>query len=323
MQGKITSEHEAPHTVYAGIDVCKEWLDIHLHPVGQTLRVANSKAGLRTLKAALSGLAVARVVLEATSKYHRQAQRSLTAAGHQVAVVNPLRARLFAEACGDLAKTDRIDARSLARLGAMLQPRTTPPVPETIEALQELVRARTAMTAGLTALRNRLGIAATAFLKAELRRQCANTQRAINRLSAEIKRRIADDPDLARRQDILLSIPGIGPATAATLVADCPELGTLSAKAATLLAGLAPIARDTGNSSGQRHIKGGRQSLRNALYMAALTAQRVNPPLHTCYQRLRDNGKKPKVALTALMRKLFIIANTLIAQNRTWTPIAP
>ena len=320
MQGKIMSEQSAPEPVYVGIDVCKERLDVYLHPAGRRLRIANSREGLKRLGRVLGGFDVALVVMEATAKYHRLAQRGLAQAGFGVAVVNPLRARLFAEAAGALAKTDRIDARMLAVMGAALGPQARPPAPVEMEALQELVRARGAATRDLTGLKNRRGAAETPFLKAELRRQVGNSERSIARLSAEIERRIAADPALARRRLILLSIPGVGPAVAAVLLADCPELGALSARAAALLAGLAPIARDTGDTTGQRHIKGGRKTLRNALYMSALSGARFNPDIKAFHQRLRAKGKKPKVALTAVMRKLIILANTLIKEDRHWQP---
>ncbi len=323
MQGKMMSEQSAPEPVYVGIDVCKERLDVYVHPTGQRLSVANSRDGLKRLKQALAGIDVALVVMEATAKYHRLAQRTLVQAGLLVAVVNPLRARLFAEAAGALAKTDRVDAKMLAIMGAALGPQARPPAPEEMEALQELVRARSAATGDLTGLKNRHGAAQTPFLKAELRRQIGNLERSIARLSAEIERRIAADPALARRRRILLSMPGVGPAVAAVLLADFAELGALSAKAAALLAGLAPIARDTGDTSGQRHIKGGRKTVRNALYMAALSASRANPDLKVFYQRLRAEGKKPKVALTAVMRKLIILANSLIKDDRQWQTSAP
>ena len=323
MQGKIMSEQSTARPVYVGVDVCKERLDVYVHPTGQRLSVANSRDGLKQLTRALAGLDVALVVMEATAKYHRLAQRTLAQAGFPVAVVNPLRARLFAEAAGALAKTDRIDARMLAVMGAALDPQARPPAPVEMEALQELVRARSAATRDLTGLKNRRAAAQTTFLKAELRRQIDNLERSIARLAAEVERRIADDPALDRRRQILLSIPGIGPGVTAVLLADCAELGALSPKAAGLLAGLAPIARDTGDTTGQRHIKGGRKSVRNALYMAALSAARSNPPLNTFHQRLRAHGKKPKVALTAVMRKLIVLANTLIKEDRKWQPNSP
>jgi transposase len=323
MQGKIMSEQSAAEPVYVGVDVCKERLDVDVHATGQRLSVANSRNGLKRVKQALAAFDVALVVMEATGKYHRLAQRTLAQAGFLVAVVNPLRARLFAEAAGALAKTDRIDARMLAVMGAALNPQVRPPAPAAMEALQELVRAQSAATTDLTGLKNRRGAAQTAFLKLELRRQIGNLERSIARLSAEIERRITNDPALARRRQVLLSIPGLGPRVTAVLLADFAELGALSAKAAALLAGLAPIARDTGDTSGQRHIKGGRKTVRNALYMAALSASRTNPDLKAFYQRLRTEGKKPKVALTAVMRKLIILANTLIKEDRQWQTSPP
>ena len=323
MQGKIMSEHGAMGAVYVGVDVCKERLDVHMHPTGHSLSVANSRDGIRHLRRALDRAEVALVVMEATGKFHRQVQRTLSQAEVPVAVVNPARARLFAEARGTLAKTDRIDARMLAIMGQALDPQARPPAPARIEALQELVRARSAAVRDLTGLKNRRSAAQTPYLRAELRRQIGNLERSVARLTAEVERRIADDPALQRRHRILLSIPGIGPAVAAVLLADCAELGTLSAKTAAALAGLAPIARDSGHTRGQRHIRGGRRSIRNALYMAALSAARANPDLKAVFLRLRANGKKPKVALTAVMRKLIILANTLINQDRMWNTNAP
>ena len=237
MQGKIMSEQGTPEPVYVGIDVCKERLDIYLHPAGRRLCIANDRVGLKRLKQALAGLDVALVVMEATAKYHRLAQRGLAQAGFGVAVVNPLRARLFAEATGTLAKTDRVDAMMLAIMGAAIGPKARPPASAEIEALQELVRARSAATREMTRLTNRRGAAQTPFLKTELRRQIGNLERSIARLAAEIARRIAADPVLARRYRILLSIPGVGPAVAPVLLADCAELGGLSAKAAALARG--------------------------------------------------------------------------------------
>ena len=323
MQGKIMSDQSAAEPVYVGVDVCKDRLDVYLHPDGQRRRFVNSREGLRGLKRSLAGRNVALIVMEATGKYHRHAQRALSQAGFAVAVVNPLRARLFAEAVGWLAKTDRIDAQMLAIMGATLDPQARPPAPAEIEALQELVRTRNAMTRDLTGIRNRLGAAQTSFVSRELRRQSKIFEGAIARLDAEIKRRIAADPGLDWRYRILVSIPGIGPTVAAVLLADLAELGNLSAKAVGALTGLAPIACDSGQSSGQRHIRGGRRPVRNALYMAALAAVRANPNLAAFYQRLRHNGKKPKLALTAVMRKLAILANTLIREDRLWQPTQP
>ena len=322
MQGKDVSEPNAP-PVYAGLDVCKEWLDVHLHPSGERLRVSNDRFGMRRLKRVLAGRAVARVVMEATGKHHRAAQRSLHAAGLAVAVVNPLRARLFAEATGALAKTDAIDARLLALMGAALSPAETPPAPVALEAVSELVNARTAAIAERTALSNRLAAAATSFLKAELRRRRDACQRHVERLDAQIRRLILQDAEMSRRHAILCSIPGIGPTTAAAFLAGLDELGACSGKEIAMLAGLAPLANDSGQRNGRRRIKGGRMPVRNAAYMAALSASRHNQDLAAFARRLAKAGKRPKVVLVAVMRKLVVLANALITNNRLWTPNPP
>lgn len=324
MQGKVESTNSAA-AVYAGIDVSKDWLDVHVHPASRSFRVENTLLGLRRLQRQLEmyGLRPERMVMEATGKYHRQAFRTLSAWGYGVAVVNPLRARLFAEACGMLAKTDRIDARLLALMGQSLAPKPDVPAPPQLEDLQELVNAHSAAHAEAVTLGNRLGQSTIPFLKTELRRKQTSLSGHVKRIAAKIAEVIRADPGLWARYTILISIPGIGATTAAAVLAGLSELGQCSAKAASLLAGLAPIADDSGNRHGQRHIKGGRMPVRNALYMAALSAARFNPDLKIVYQRLRNAGKPPKLALTAVMRKLVVLANTLITQNRLWQPNQP
>jgi transposase len=323
MQGQKSPERSAQPGVYVGVDVCKDWLDVYLHPIGQKLRVSNTPQGLKALKRRLAELPVELIVMEATAKFHRQAHRTLHAAGFAVAVVNPLRARLFAEAVGQLAKTDRLDARVLALMGQTLEPSALAPAPEALEALQELARARAAAKAEETALSNRRGASQTAFLKAELGRRLKVLAGHIERLEAEIERRIGADPALKRRYDIVVTIPGVGPVAAVALVIGLPELGACSAKAAALLAGLAPLARDSGAKAGERHIWGGRAFVRTGLYFAAVAAARCNPQLRDDYKRLRDAGKKAKVAITAIMRKLVVLANVLIKEDRAWKPIQP
>jgi transposase len=317
MQGKVHAGAMA--AVYVGIDVSKERLDVYLHPLGERLAVANDAGGWRHLRYRLAGLGTVRVVMEATSKYHRSVHRRLHAGAIPVAVINPLRARLFAEARGQLGKTDVIDARMLALLAEQLAPDPTAPLSPAAEALQELVRARATAVAERTAAGQRRALATTAFLRRELARAVAALERHIARLEAEIDRLIAADPDLARRKAVLRSIPGIGPVTANTLIADLAELGRCSDKQIASIAGLAPHPRDSGARQGQRRTGGGRASLRSSLYMAAVAALRSNPDLKAFHQRLSDKGKPFKVAITAVMRKLLILANSLIAQNRTWS----
>jgi len=328
MQGKVSSERTAMATVYVGIDVCKEWLDIHLHPLGRSFRVANDTAGLRRLKRELDALgqmprSALRIVMEATGKLHRAALRSLHADGFYVSVVDPLRARLFAKACGFLAKTDRLDARLLAIMGEALKPAQTPPPDQALEALQELVNARAAATSERTALSNRMKTAVTAFLRKELARRLAALDTHIARLDGEIERGICAEPEMRRHADILISIPGIGAVTAASLIAGLCELGACSGKQAAMLAGLAPLACESGERAGHRAIRGGRPAPRNAIYMAALSAARHNPDLARFAERLKKAGKPNKVVLVAVMRKLIVLANTLITKNRSWTPNPP
>lgn len=320
MQGKVSPEPNAQMRVYVGIDTCKAWLDVYAHPIGLAFRVPNSGEGLKQLKRRLAGLVVVLIVMEATGKLHREAYRNLTDSGHAVAVVNPLRSRLFAEALGQLAKTDKVDARMLALMGAMLEPKAKPSAPETIETFQELVRGREAFVQERTALLNQLGDAKATFLKQQIRRQIRTIEAAIERLQKESVRIVKADPGLARRYEILLSIKGIGPVTAVAILANFPEIGTCNAKQTAMLAGLAPIANDSGDRAGTRRIKGGRAGLRTGIYMAAVSAASSNPGLKAFYDRLVAAGKLPKVALTAVMRKLLVLANTLIRDDRPWTP---
>lgn len=322
MQGKVLSEQGAL-PVYVGVDVCKAWLDVYVHPLGRKLRVSNDREGLRRLKRELRDHQVKLIAMEATGKYHRQAHRTLSAAGLAVAVVNPLRSRLFAEATGAPGKTDRIDAQVLAVLAEGLKPEAKMPAPAMLEELQELLRARNAATAEMAALTNRLGASEVKFLKTELTRRIKSTHAHIERLAAEIERRIADNAVLARRYAIVLSIPGIGPVAAANLVIGLAELGQASGKSAARLAGLAPLPDDSGESTGIRYIQGGRAHVRTAIYMAAVAAARCNPDLAAFYKRLRSHGKKPKVAITAVMRKLVVLANALLKENRPWQAATP
>jgi transposase len=322
MQGKIKSTDSAP-AVYAGIDVSKDWLDVYVHPVGSHWRLSNDLVGLRRLRRQLDGLVVERLVLEATGKYHRAAHRTLSGWGFAVAVVNPLRARLFAEAFGVPDKTDRVDARLLALMGERLDPAPTAPAALELEQLQELVNARTAAKAEVVAVGNRLKAAQASWLKTEFRRQLKHLDSHIDRLTARIEHTIMADPDLSARAKILCSIPGIGIIVAAALLAGLSEMGNCSGKQASRLAGVAPVADDSGRRQGQRHIRNGRPAPRNALYMAALSAYRHEPHLAAFYERLLAKGKAKKLALTAVMRKLVVLANTLLAGNRLYAKIPP
>lgn len=323
MQGKEASEQETKAKSNVGIDVSKCWLDAHVLPSGEPLRVPNTREGIRKLKRWLQNFELALVVVEATGKWHRALRRSLDASAIPVAVVDPFRVRMFAKAQGIFAKTDQLDARVLALFAALMAPPLRPPAPEALEELNELVVARASAVAQRTALKNQLSAAEGAFLKRQLMRRIASSAKDIAAIDREILKRIKADEDLARRYVILTSIPSFGPVVAATLVASLAELGTCTTKQIAMLAGLAPIADQSGERQGARVIWGGRAAVRRILYLAALTAARVNADMRAFYQRRIADGKPFKVAIIAVARKLVVLANTLISQDRTWELHAP
>ena len=323
MQGKESSEQKTECQSNAGIDVCKNWLDVHVVPQGCSLRVSNDAQGHRRLKRWLLKHRVRLIAIEATGKWHRQVHRSLHASGFEVAIVNPLRARLFAEAIGLLAKTDRLDARMLAFLAESITPKAQAPASEAVEALQELVAGRDSAVAEKTALENQLDTANILFLRHQLRARIRRLTRDIASLQSEIERLIRCDETLARRHAILLSIPAVGSVTAATLLASMAELGSCTAKQIAMLAGLAPLADQSGVRDGQRVIRAGRAPARRVLYLCALSAKRCNPAMKAIYERLTAAGRPHKVALIAVARKLIVLANTLVSQNRLWQPQPP
>lgn len=322
MQGKVKQSAEAQ--LYVGIDVSKGHLDVYLHPLETAFQVLNDKSGWRQIKRRLQGHDVGIIVVEATGKYHRGVHRSLSDDGFAVAVINPYRSRSFGNALGELAKTDKIDARVLALAGEALKPDAVKPAPKSLEEMQELMSALSAFKAERTANRNRLGTAAGAVLKRILKSQLKSLERKIEQLEREVMARMQADPVLSRRYDILTSIPGIGPVVAMTLIAFLDELGCCNPKQIAALVGVAPMNWDSGLMRGQRHIRGGRARVRNALYMSAVSAARsTKSDQKIFYDRLRANGKPAKLALTAVIRKLAILANTLIIEDRQWQPICP
>lgn len=323
MQGKEASEQEATVKCSAGVDVSKDWLDANVWPGDERLRVANTAEGIRKLKRWLRRFELLIVVIEATGRWHRQLWRSLFQSSIPVAQIDPYKARMFARALGIAAKTDEIDASMLARYGAMVQPAARPPQPQTIEQLSELLTGRDTAVAEQTRLKNQLSAATLEFFRKQLRRRLARLDKDIAELEKEIGARIVADPELNRRYEILQSIPGIGPVVAATLLVRLSELGAVPDKQITMLAGLAPIADKSGKHDGKRVIWGGRAAVREKLYLAAVTASKWNPALKAFYDRLIERGKEAKVALIAVARKLVILANTLVAQDRFWQKTPP
>jgi transposase len=303
-----------------GIDVSKRFLDAAEVGSDQVRRWGNDEAGIAGLVAALTEEPPALVVLEATGGYELAAVQAMQQAELAVAVVNPRQARDFARAIGQLAKTDAIDARVLASFGAALRPTPLPPIDASQAAVSELVTRRRQIIDMLVAERNRrehAGPAARRWIEEHvlvLKSQLAQVD-AVLALAVE------NSTELHRRHQVLTSVKGVGALTAAVLLAELPELGSIGHKQIAALVGVAPMNHDSGQHRGQRHIAGGRQSVRCALYMATLVGVRFNPTLHAFYHRLRLAGKRPKVALVAAMRKLLIILNALVRDDVLWQPL--
>ena len=323
MQVQAVTKKRTDVQVTAGIDVGKDWLDVYVHPVGTALRVPNSESGFGELKRFLLKHKVDLVAIEPTGRYHRAAQASLTLAGLAVAVVNPYQLRCFARANQTLAKNDRLDARVLALFAMAMKPDVRPPAPEVLIELGELMRARMTAVAELTSLKNQMGSATIKFLASQFKRRIDRIKADIQSLDNEMQKRIGADPSLARRFEILTSIPGVGPTTAETLIISVSELGTLTPKSVAKILGVAPLDRDSGKMQGRRTCWGGRAEVRKIVYMAAVSASKSNPSLKAYFERLMNNGKAFKQAIVAVIRKLAILANTLIAEDRLWQIEAP
>ena len=312
--GAAAAQSSAPAgvpAIVAGIDVGKCWLDAHLEPGGLARRFPNDKLGRRALRNWLRKHGVERAVFEPTGRYHRPLHQCLTADGVETVAVRPDCARRFAEALGLLVKTDRVDAQVLARFGRMEGLEATAPLDKALADFQDLVLVRRRCVdelASLGRLDQELG--AKPALR-HLRQLRASLERKVKALDKDLLAAIEADAGLRRRAEVLRSIPGVGPATAASLLAAMPELG------------VAPCARDSGAHEGRRHVRGGRAQPRCVVYMAALTAIRCNPPLAAFYKRLRERGKQPKVALVAVMRKLVSLADALLRANRLWQASPP
>lgn len=303
-----------------GIDVSKDYLDVHCLGDGRAARFGNDAPGLRKLKAWLPKPdGIARVVYEATGAYHAALERRF---GGELPLckVNPLQARRFAQSTGSRAKTDAVDARMLAQMGAALDLAPQAPMSETLRELKELQVARQALIRDQTRLLNRIKTQKLALVVKQGRARLVLIKRQLRDIDAEIRTRIAAEKPQARAFEIIRSIPGLGAVSAAAILIECPEIGTLDRKQVASLAGLAPMTRQSGQWSGRAFIQGGRHHLRGALYMPAIVAMRFNPDLKAKYQSLRNAGKPAKIAITALMRKLIELANTLVKADRTWMP---
>jgi transposase len=304
---------------FVGIDIAKAQLDIALRPLGERWAVTNDDTGITALVRRLQELGPQLIVLAATGGYQRAVVAALATAGLPVVVVNPRQARDFAKATGQLAKTDALDARALAHVAEAIRPAPRPlPDPQT-EELRALLARRRQLGGMRTAEQNRLG-SAPRRLQVDIQVHITWLNERLAALDDDLDTTLRASPVWREREELLRSVPGIGPVCARTLLLDLPELGTLSRQRLAALVGVAPLHRDRGTLRGTRTIWGGRAHVRTTLYMSTLVAVRYNPVLKTFYERLRAAGKAAKVALTACMRKLLTILHAMVKHHTLWQP---
>jgi transposase len=303
-------------TRYVGIDVSAATLDVAVHE-GCVTQARNDAKGIAAVVKELQAPPATLVVLEATGAYHRDVTSALVAAGVPVAVVNPRQVRDFARSTGQLAKTDRLDAGVLARFAAVVRP-TPRPVPSdaTLE-LAALIERRRQLIEMLVAEKNRLSVARKP-VRPSVQQVIRALEKALASADDEVDRWLRASPVWRAQEDLLRSVPGVGPQTARLLIAAVPELGRLTRREIAALVGVAPLACDSGTLRGQRHCWGGRAHVRAVLYMAAVAGARYNPILRATYRRLRAAGKPAKVALVACMRRLITILNAMMKTQQPW-----
>jgi transposase len=306
--------------IFVGLDVSKDRLDVHVRPTDERFAAVYDEAGVATVVSRLAGLRPTLIVLEATGGYESAVAAALAHAGLPVAVVNPRQVRQFALATGQLAKTDRLDARANARFAEMVQPAARPLATEQAQALGELVARRRQLVEMLGAEQNRHRQARARALQQRIRAHVTWLTRAIAELDEEIARLVRSSPVWRETEDLLTSAPGIGDITAHALIADLPELGQLNRRRIAALVGLAPWNRDSGCWRGRRMIGGGRPAVRRALFMPTMVAIRHNPTIQEVYRRLTAAGRPKKVAVIAAMRKLLTILNAMLRDRRPWQP---
>lgn len=302
---------------FVGIDVSKAMLEVAIRPSGERWSVANEEAGVRELVKVLEKTTPTLIVVEATGGMQTLVVAELAAAGLPVAVVNPRQARDFAKATGRLAKTDAIDAEVLAYFGQAIRPEVRELKDEQTQLLTALMSRRRQIIDMLTAEKNRFASAPKAVRK-EIRKHIEWLEARLKAMDGQISDAIKENPAWHEKDLILRSTPGVGPVLSVSLLAGVPELGRLNRQKLAALVGVAPLNRDSGTYRGTRKVWGGRAQVRAVLYMAAVSASRANPVIRAFYQRLVAAGKKPKVALTACMRRLLCILNVMVKNGTRW-----
>ena len=304
--------------VFAGVDVSKGTLDIAFSPDGKSMTVDNNDDGIKELCRLFKKKSPELIVLEATGGLEALAASTLTTKGFSVAVVNPRQVRDFAKATGRLAKTDALDAQVIARFAEAIKPEARPLKAENEQEFSELIARRTQVIQMLVAEKNRLGRTGRKRIRNELKEHIVWLERRLKKTDKDIESAIKESPVWMVKDDLLRSVPGVGKVLSMSLLAKMPELGRLDRKQVAALVGVAPLNRDSGKFRGSRRIWGGRADVRTALYMATLSAVRFNPVIRDFYTQLKERGKKPKVALTACMRKLIVMLNAMLKNNEPW-----
>jgi len=303
-----------------GIDVAKQNFDLHSLRTGQDLRMKNSTDGISKCVALCNKIRPELIVMEATGGYELALAATLQAEGFAVAVVNPRRIRDFARAAGQIAKTDKLDARIIAQFAATMEPMPTEQINENTQKLKALVARRSQLVGLHTAESNLLEHADGKEIRRSIAAVLKVIEAQLKTIDRQIKEHIDNTPRLRQRSEIFDSVPGIGPTTANMLVTELPELGRLNRRQIAALIGVAPIARDSGTFRGKRMTGGGRKKIRSRLFMPTLVAVRHNPILKAYYNKLLSRGKCKMVALVAVMRKLICILNTMAKKNQEWNP---
>jgi transposase len=303
--------------IFVGIDVSKAWLDVAVYEQTEMYRFRNDEAGIASLVKELKKLKPKLIVLEPTGGFEMLVVAELSQAGLPVALVNAKRVRDFAKATGQIAKTDKLDARVLAHFAAAIRPELRSLRKEEEEHLTALLTRRRQIVDMLTVEKNRL-VTVRAKMRADLDAHIQWLSNALSELNQEIEEFIHGSPLWKEKDTLLQSVPGVGPVTSATMLGMLPELGLLNRQEIAALVGVAPLNKDSGKKTGKRRIFGGRADVRSVLYMAALSAKKHNPFIRRFYERLLRHGKEKKVALTACMRKLLVTLNAMLRSNQPW-----
>jgi len=305
---------------FVGIDVSKSTLDVCIEPVTQTFHVVYDEAGIRRTVSRLEEVKPTLIVIEATGGLEVRIATELAGKGLPVAVINPRQARDFAKATGQLAKTDRVDAAVLAAFARAIRPQARPLQDADTRILNDLVNRRRQLIDMRVQETLRLNTAASKPLEKSLKKHIAWLDKRITEVDNDLTRRLRKSEVWRTKDDLLRGIPGVGAVTALTMLAKCPELGTLNRREIAALTGVAPLANDSGKHRGKRFIWGGRADVRAVLYMATISAIRCNDTIKTFAQRLKKAGKPPKVVIVACMRKLLTIMNAMLKNNTPWNP---